>query len=176
MGLSRPCYTVGMKTLILTGPPATGKNTIAAAFAKQQERCAIIDVDLVRAMLAQPHLAPWEGEEGRKQHHLGVAHACLLARSFLAHGHMVVIHDVLSNDTAAIYRRELHEATPAVVLLLPTLEAIQHRNSLRPHRLTDAEILMLYRWQEELTDYDHKIDNTTLEPEVIAGQLNHLCT
>ncbi len=165
-----------MKTLILTGPPATGKNTIATAFAQQQERCAVIDVDLVRAMLAQPHLAPWEGEEGQRQHHLGVAHACLLARSFLAHGYMVVIHDVLSNDTAAIYRRELHEATPEVVLILPTLQAIQHRNSLRPPRLTDAEILMLYRWQEELTDYDHKIDNTTLEPEVIADQLNHLCT
>lgn len=165
-----------MKTLILTGPPATGKNTIAAAFAQQQERCAVIDVDLVRAMLAKPHLAPWEGDEGQKQHHLGVEHACLLARSFLAHEYTVIIHDILSNDTAAIYRRELHATAPEIVLLLPTLEEIQRRNTLRPPRLTAEEILLLYSWQETLTDYDHRIDNSTLAPEVVAVQLSQLGT
>lgn len=53
--------------LILTGPPAAGKSTLGPLIAKQRRRCAVIDVDWVRAMLVQPHIAPWLGEEGMAQ-------------------------------------------------------------------------------------------------------------
>lgn len=55
------------KVLILTGPAGAGKNTVAHEFAKKREKCAVIDIDLVRWMVLQPHKAPWEGEEGMKQ-------------------------------------------------------------------------------------------------------------
>jgi chloramphenicol 3-O-phosphotransferase len=165
-----------MAVLILTGPPGAGKNTIAAAYARQQARCAVIDVDLVRWMILQPHRAPWEGDEGRAQQRLGVQNACELARSFRAHGFLVVIHDVVSEETARLYRQELPGHEPKIVLLLPTFEEIVRRNALRPPRLTPEEIRAQYRSQAVFTDYDHTLDNTTLPPEEVAAQLARLST
>lgn len=73
------------RILILTGPAGAGKNTIASLLTKQRTKCVVIDVDVVRWMVAQPHKAPWNGEEGVKQQELGVENACLLAKNFLQH-------------------------------------------------------------------------------------------
>lgn len=160
-----------MAILILTGPPGVGKNAIAAAYAQQQARCAVIDVDLVRWMILQPHKAPWEGEEGRRQRHLGVRNACGLARSFREHGFPAVIHDMLSAETARRYREELRMHGPQIIVLLPTFEEIVRRNRLRPPRLTAEQIRALYRSQELFADYDNRIDNTTLAPDEVAARL-----
>ena len=160
-----------MSILILTGPPGAGKNTVAAAFAQRRERCAVIDVDLVRRMVAQPHHAPWEGAEGAQQHRLGVRNACLLARTFRAHDYRVLIHDVVSPETARLYRRELSAQNPAIVLLLPTFAEIVRRNDSRPPRLTSEQIRTLYRQQATFGDYDHTIDTTALSPEAVAAWL-----
>ena len=72
-----------MKIVILTGPAGAGKNTVAEIFAKKRERCAVVDVDVVRHMLVEPHKAPWAGDEGRVQQVLGVQNACALAKNFL---------------------------------------------------------------------------------------------
>lgn len=130
---------------ILTGPPGAGKNAVAAAYARQQARCAVIDVDLVRWMVLQPHRAPWEGEEGRRQQHLGVQNACGLARRFREHDFRVVIHDVLSAETVALYRQELRDHEPKIISLLPSFEEIVRRNGLRPPQLTAEQIRTLYR-------------------------------
>lgn len=61
--------------LLLTGPPVAGKSTLGPLIAKRLERCAVIDVDRVRAMVVQPHIAPWLGEEGMTQLRLGARNA-----------------------------------------------------------------------------------------------------
>ncbi len=160
-----------MGVLLLTGPPGAGKNTVAALLAPRLHRCAVIDVDLVRWMVLRPHRAPWDGEEGAAQGRLGVRNACLLARSFVGAGFAAVIHDVISDETARLYRAELAGLEPRIVLLLPALEEIRRRNRLRGPRLTDDEIAMLYERQARLTRYDWRIDNTALPPEALAGQL-----
>lgn len=160
-----------MAVLILTGPPGAGKNTIATAYARQQARGAVIDVDLVRWMIVQPHKAPWEGEEGRWQQRLGVQNACWLARRFREHDFLVVIHDVLSEETARLYRQELHAHEPRIVLLLPSFEEIGRRNALRPPRLTAAQLHAQYQLQDLFTDYDYRIDNTALSSEEVAARL-----
>ncbi len=163
-----------MGVFILTGPPATGKNTIAAAFARRCERCAVIDVDLVRWMVIQPHRAPWDGVEGHAQHHLGIRNACLLAQNFLANDFTVVILDIVSDETIRLYRDALRDSVPQVVLLLPTYAEIRRRNALRPPRIAADEIRALYRDQEALDDYDQMIDNTSLSPDDVAERLAHL--
>lgn len=160
-----------MTVLILSGPPAAGKNTIAAAYARLLARCAVIDVDRVRWMVVQPHAAPWDGAEGAAQQRLGVTNACLLARTFAAHGFSVLIHDVVSLDTAQLYRQELVMQRPKIVLLLPAFEEIVRRNRLRPPRLTAEQIRALYRSQELFADYDNRIDNTALAPDEVAARL-----
>ena len=159
---------------ILTGPPATGKNTIAGVFAHKEDACAVIDVDLVRWMVLQPHRAPWEGAEGLRQQELGVRNSCMLARSFAESGFNVVILDVVSDATSAIYREELKAYHPAIILLLPTREEIHRRNFTRPVRLQASEIEMLYKQQCRLRAYDHKLDNTTMSAEDVAEWLRKL--
>jgi DNA polymerase III delta prime subunit len=80
-----------MRVWILTGLPGVGKNTVASALARCRQRCAIVDVDLVRWMVVQPHHAPWEGSEGEAQQLLGVTNACMLARNFDAADYDVVL-------------------------------------------------------------------------------------
>lgn len=163
-----------MSLIILNGPTGTGKNTISALIAKQRTNCAVIDFDVLRNMFAHPHKTPWDGEEGHKQQLLGVEHACLLAKSFLQNGFDVIILDVLSNETAKIYKERLSEFAPLLVLLLPTFAEIKNRNLTRPPRLTAAELEMVYQQQTQLTVFDHKIDNSLLSAEEVAAQLNDL--
>ena len=160
-----------MKVLILTGPPGAGKNTIAEVLAHQQERCATIDVDVIRWMVRQPHRAPWEGVDGHEQQLLGVRNACLLMEQFIHHEYDVIIHDVLSDETAKLYRTRLNEYLSKIVLLLPSVEEITRRNLSRPSRLKDEEVAMLYKSQEQLADYDDKIDNSKLSVEEVVKRL-----
>jgi guanylate kinase len=157
--------------LILTGPPASGKNTIAALVARRRSRCAVIDVDIVRWMVLQSYKAPWDGKEGKAQQKLGVQNACLLAKNFSRAGYDVIILDVLTDETAQRYQAELSEFTLKIVLLLPTLEEIKSRNADRGKRITDVEVEMLYNWQRQLSVYDAQIDNSDLTAAETADQL-----
>jgi chloramphenicol 3-O-phosphotransferase len=163
-----------MSLIILNGPTGAGKNTIAALVAKMRSHCAIVDFDALRNMFAKPHKAPWQGEEGVSQQLLGVRHACMLAQSFLKHKYDVILLDVLTPETAAIYKEELAAYSPKLILLLPTFAEIKRRNLTRPPRLTDAELEMVYQQQSKLGVYDHRIDNTHLSPEEAALEVNIL--
>lgn len=163
-----------MSLIILNGPTGTGKNTISTLIAKKRKKCAIIDFDQLRMMFVQPHKAPWQGEEGHFQQILGVEHACLLSKSFIEKDFDVIVLDVLSEETANIYKNKLKEYRPQLILLLPSWEEIQHRNKTRPPRLTDDELLMVYQQQTQIEIYDQKIDNTNMSPEEVAEIINKL--
>jgi predicted kinase len=112
---------------LLTGPAASGKNTIAHLYAtEQRQACAVIDNDLVRWMLRQPHLAPWPTDPpdspAQVQHRLGIKHTCMLARSFVSEGYEAVLCDVVGDRLAAYYRELLAGQDFTIVLLLPTWE------------------------------------------------------
>jgi len=126
----------------------------------------------VRWMLLQPHRAPWDGEEGRRQQILGVKNACLLASNFVQNNSDVVILDVLSQETLQLYKKELAKFDLKIVLLLPTFEEIQKRNKMRLPCITEDEIALLHKSQEVLQGYDEKIDNTNLSLEDLAARLN----
>ena len=55
-------------------------------------------------MYVQPHKAPWDGEEGKSQQILGVENACLLAKNFIKNKIDVVILDVITDETANLYK------------------------------------------------------------------------
>jgi len=149
------------KVLILTGPPGAGKNTIAQELAKRLKQCAIIDVDLVRWMVVQPHRAPLDGREGKRQQMLGVRNACILAASFDENNFTVIILDVLSQVTKREYEIQLKRFKPHVVKLLPTYNETVRRNRGRQPRLRMREIKMLYEQQMRLI-CPRVIDNTRL--------------
>lgn len=160
-----------MGVLLLTGPPAAGKNTVAVAIAERLTRCAVVDVDAVRWMALRPHAAPWEGEEGRAQQELGVRNACALARNFGDAGFDVVVLDVLSAGTMALYRRLLAGADLRVVRLLPSWAEVVRRNRDRGERLRAEEVEMLYGGQVDLAGWDLSVDNSALTAGEVAQRL-----
>lgn len=157
--------------LILSGPSAAGKNTTGMLLARQRERCAVVDLDLVRAMIVQPHRAPWQGAEGAHQQRLGVQQTCRLALGFADDGWEVIILDVLSSATLALYRAHLAPIQPRIVQLLPTWEECRRRFQARGPVLTEEEFAMVYRDQEAFSEYDLRIDNTNIKPETVTAQL-----
>jgi hypothetical protein len=160
---------------LLTGPPACGKNTISHLYAVQHSgRCAVIDGDLVRWMLRQPHKAPWEGEEGRWQHELGAKHSCLLAASFAREGCEVLMLDVVDDGLAAQYRQHLAPQALRIVRLLPTWEETLRRLNGRPHSVTESEARMLYEGQLALRGFDFTLDNSQLSPDEVVRWLADL--
>lgn len=158
-----------MRILILTGPAASGKNTISHLLSKKSEKCSVIDVDLVRSFYKHPHYAPWDGEEGKTQQLLGVSNACLLANEYLKNGIDVVILDVVVNNTAKLYRELLPEAK--IILLMPSYEEAYKRFMERAHSITEEEFKLVYDWEENLTDFDEKIDNSLLSAQEAADKI-----
>jgi guanylate kinase len=160
---------------ILTGPAAAGKNTIAQIYATRFcDRCAVIDIDLVRGMLRQPHFAPWDGTDGLNQHRLGVRHGCMLAKSFFAEGYEVILLDVVWADLGQLYRQQLSDHHFRIVRLMPSWDESLQRLHGRSHTITDEEAHWVYRMQQTLQHYDYTLDNTTLSPESVAEWLASL--
>ena len=160
--------------MILNGPTGTGKNTIAEIVAQRRDRCAIIDYDVLRNMFRKPHLTPWDGEAGHRQNVLGLQHACMLAKSFLTNDYDCLVLDVLSDETAGLYRDILKDHNPQLIHLLPSFEEIVRRNGTRPPRLTDEELRMVYEGQTQLRVFDTRIDNTHLSPDEVAHAILQL--
>jgi predicted kinase len=90
--------------LVITGPAAAGKNAVASQIAELVPALAVIDIDAVRWMILKPHVAPWGGDEGRRQQELGVRNGCQLAKKFVESGFPTVVVDVVTTWTAPLYR------------------------------------------------------------------------
>lgn len=164
-----------MSLLLLTGPSAAGKNTVASALAQKLVRCAVIDFDVLRLMM-YPILAPWDGSAGMHQELLAVKHACMLARSLQEDGRDVLILDVLLEEKLDLYRGLLQPAPPVVVMLLPSFEETSRRNQERlrregQRRLTEEEFRRVYEQQAAFTGHDVQIDPTGRQPEEVADDL-----
>lgn len=129
-------------TLVLTGPPAVGKSTAARSLALARPRCAVVEVDDLRQLVLTGAAAPWEGEAGARQRLLGARNACALAVNFLADDIDVVITDVLTPDSAVLYRELL---PGCLVLRLSAPLSETQRRSASGHRwLTSGEFEALH--------------------------------
>lgn len=157
--------------LVLTGPPAAGKTTVARAVADRVARSAVVDVDAVRAMVRRGHVATWYPGEGTAQHRLGVRNACLLARSFVEAGFKVVVADVLTAATLPDYHAGLAGLTVRVVRLLPTLEVAQRRNRDRGVWVTPDRVALLYAQQAAFAGADETLDTGPMPVETVAARL-----
>jgi len=157
--------------LLLTGPPASGKNTIATLLAKRLERCAAIDVDQLRLMIVQPNGITWESRERAAQEDLVVRNACSLAQNFMEAGSDVIISDVITERSLETYKSSLSQTSIKTVLLLPTETEVMGRLLSRPDYLSRGEVTSVYDQQARFEDYDEKLDNTELQPDEVVEWL-----
>ena len=155
--------------LLLTGGPAAGKSATARRVAAKFDRVAVIDVDDIRQLVVAGHAAPWEGQEGASQHRLGVRNACTLARQFQHGGFDVVLADVVTVETMALY----HQLLPQVMVLRLQVSIVEARRraGLRPAYLSEAEFTDLHAQQtetESLMDHVIDVDQLDLREQVDA--------
>ncbi len=163
------------RPLVLTGGPAAGKTTTGRRLAEGRPRAAFVDVDDVRQLVVAGAEPLWGGEEGVAQHRLAALNACVLARSFVRHRFDVVIADVLTPQTARVYRSELPDCL-LVHLVVPFAEA-QRRAGMRLRWLTDEEFRELHRndarWPPEV---DHRLEVKELSFEEQLAVVDELWT
>lgn len=155
--------------LVLTGGPAVGKTTCARTLAAARPRAAFVDADDVRQLVVAGAAAPWEGLEGRAQHALGARNAAALGRGFHAVGFDVVVADVVTPATAAVYRAELPSCL--LVHLRISLAGARRRAATRPVHLTDAEFVLLHGWDAAdppQSDVALEVDGLSLDEQVAA--------
>ena len=146
-----------MRPLLLTGPPAAGKSATARELATALPLAAVVDVDDVRQLVVSGHAAPWDGAAGAEQQLIGVENACALAGRFITAGIEVVLADVVSADTARLYRARL--PTVLIVRLRISLEEAWRRAGQRPVHLTDDEFDRLHRtYPVDPALHDHVVD------------------
>jgi adenylylsulfate kinase-like enzyme len=161
-----------MRVLVLTGPPAVGKSTLGRLLAEGRARGALVDIDDVRHMVVSGHAAPWEGDEGRAQRRLGVENGCGLARNFVRDGFDVVVADVVSDETALLYRELLDE--PLIVRLVVGYDEAVRRARTRRVFLTWDEFRDLHEREGEASVADHRVDTSGLSAEQVAAEVGAL--
>ncbi|MEU8661267.1 hypothetical protein [Actinoplanes philippinensis] len=157
------------RPLVLTGGPAVGKTTTGRLLAESRARAAFIDVDDVRQLVVAGAEAPWRGPEGAVQAALAAENAGGMAKRFRTEGFDVVIVDVLTPATSAIYRRMLR--TCLIVHLRADLDEARRRARTRRVWLTDDEFELLHRRDQEAppeADAVIEVAGLTVEQQVAA--------
>jgi hypothetical protein len=162
-----------LRPLILTGGPAVGKSSTGRLLCSARSRAAFVDVDDVRQMILTGHVPPWRGPEGHRQQRLGVANACDIAGRLHAAGFDVVVADVVTPDTARVYRRELPNCL-IVHLVVLRAEAVRRARTRRVW-LTDEEFEALHQADQDVPPpADHRLDVRALRLEDQAAAVQSL--
>ena len=161
------------RPLVLTGGPAVGKSSTALGLAMLRARAAVIDVDDVRHLVVSGGVAPWKGDEGRRQVQVSVKNACALARNFGDAEIDVVITDVLTPASARLYRQLLPECF--VVRLVVAFVEAQRRAATRKVFLTAQEFEQLHRADRSAPPTsDHVLDVDHLSPSAQVRAVDDL--
>lgn len=170
----RARWTVEIRPpLLLCGPPAVGKSVTGRVLALSRPRCALIDVDDVRQLVLSGAAAPWEGEEGRRQQSLGVLNACAIAGNFIEAAVEVIVVDVATPDTMALYREHLPECV--VVRLTVSLTEALRRAAGRRVWLTNEEFRLLHEADAaHPPQADHTLDVGALDPAAQADAVERV--
>jgi chloramphenicol 3-O-phosphotransferase len=166
-GRQDPVRPVPPRPLLLTGPPAVGKSSVARALARQHPRSAVVEVDDLRRLVQSGAVPPWEPREGHRQTRLAARHACLLLSSFAGAGFAVVATDVLLGGAGEEYASQ--PAPPLVVHLSVTLEEALRRAASRTVHLTDEEFRRLHREERGADIADVALDTTRLSLQELTA-------
>lgn len=153
------------RPLLLTGPPAAGKSTLATALAAGRALCAVVEVDDVRGLVRSGAVDPWRPGAGEGQHRLAAVQGCLLASSFVAAGVEAVLVDVVRAPVVEVYRTSA--AAPFVVALRLPLDVARARAT--GSRLSPAEFEALHAESAAVREVDAEVDAGGTPADVTAA-------
>lgn len=126
----------GGSCLIITGAPAAGKSTVSRLVAQRLARSALLDGDQIDQLIVKGRV--WglgePADEAARQVRLGTKNICALASNFADAGFTPVIGSLIPNrERLDLFLRALSPRLVLLVVLIPSIEVCQYRNTLRPH-------------------------------------------
>jgi cytidylate kinase len=148
--------------VLLTGPSAAGKTTIARLLAQRFERGVHVDGDLFRRAIVagRSEMTPEASAEELAQLELRYRIAAAAADTYEAAGFAVVHEDVLAGLLLAKYAR------PQTFVLLPSLEELERRAAARNDPYGSFAPEQLHRlFAEETPRVGTWLDPTAQTPE-----------
>ena len=158
-----------LRPLLITGPPAVGKSSVALLLADLVPPCAVVEADDVRQLVKSGAAAPWQPGEGFRQTELAAHNAALLMTSFHDYGFNVIATDVLLGNAFSAYAES--SVPPLVVhLRVPLVEALRRAGTRRVY-LTDDELQLLHESEQGASVADVSVDTTDLSPEECVAQI-----
>ena len=158
-----------LRPLLITGPPAVGKSSVALLLADLVPPCAVVEADDVRQLVKSGAAAPWQPGEGFRQTELAAHNAALLMTSFHDYGFNVIATDVLLGNAFSVYAGA--SVRPLVVHLQVTLAEAFRRAGTRRIFLSDDEFRLLHESEQGASVADVSVDTTDLSPEECAAQI-----
>ena len=166
--------------ILIFGPSGAGKSTLARRLAAKLPRCAHIEVDALRYMVAGG-LVAWSGgtspalepDEYARQCGLGMANAALLAGNFFAHGFSSVIEGL--EDECRPGREWAARVLPNIpcrsIVVLCNEDVLRQRLEERGWKITPDKLAELAWYRANAALFDFTVDTTSTAPDAAVEAL-----
>ncbi len=154
-------YHDNFMLIVISGPPASGKSTIAQLLAQKFSKSVLLSKDFIFHLVRGGHFDPWkETVAAKKQFALNNSVMRYIIKTYLSAGYTVIVEGIFENKQLA----ELSKAANNIraFRLVPSLAALKSRDRGRslhkqiPHRLKPLHDLM----KSDKGSNFYKIDNT----------------
>jgi predicted kinase len=165
--------------VIITGPPGSGKTTVARLVAQRFERGICLESDWFWTTIVTGFISPWKAEADR-QNRVIVRSCAAAAAAMAAGGYAVVLDGIIGPWNLDIATAEFaaRHVSADYVVLRPTREIALRRATARVGEeripghpaLTDAAaIVQMWDQFSDLGEYEQSVvDNSEIDPDQTA--------